>query len=312
MPLRFSLGGHGITLEAGRPPAGQLRHVESPIGGRTAPCDLGHCDQVQTTRERTWCAGRFWWDGARPVDADVTPLRALIFDLEALTDLDDDVHRVVFNAAFAAHGVPIEWSQARYRRLRVLRDERRRVLAELRNHCVGPECDVLIELLADEICSTKAMMFDEMVLDAGATPRPGLDDLVGDAFAAGIPVAVVTAGRRAWAEPLVRQLVGEGQVETIVTRDDVTAPGIDAYRLAMDELGVTTDRVVALTGTPAGLRTATAAGLATILVGQDSAPRDAVAALAVRADYAGADPLRLTSCERLYARSTARRTAPAA
>lgn len=311
MPLRFSLGGHGITLEARRQTAGQLRHVESPKGGRTPTCDLRHCDHVQTTRERTWCAGRFWWDGARPVDAEVTPLRALVFDLEALTDLDYDVHRVVFNAAFAAHGVPIEWSAARYRRLMVLRDERQRVLAELRNHCVGPECDVLIELLADEICSTKAMMFDEMVLDAGASPRPGLDDLVGDAFAAGVPVAVVTSGRRAWAEPLVRQLVGEGQVETIVTGDDV-ATLAEAYRYALDELGVTTDRVVALTGTTAGLRTATAAGLATILVGQDGAPRDATAALAVRADYGGADPLRLTTCERLCARSTARRTAPAA
>jgi beta-phosphoglucomutase-like phosphatase (HAD superfamily) len=194
----------------------------------------------------------------------------------------------------------------------VLRDERQRVLAELRNHCVGPECDVLTELLADEICSTKAMMFDEMVLDVGAAPRRGLDDLVGDAFAAGVPIAVVTAGRRAWAEPLVRQLVGEGQVETIITRDDVTAPGIGAYRLALDELGVTTDRVVALTGTTAGLRAATATGLATILVGQDGAPRDAGAALAVRADYSGSDPLRLSTCERLYARSTARRAVPAA
>lgn len=82
------------------------------------------------------------------------------------------MHRLVFNAAFAAHRVPIAWSEARYRRLRVLRDERRRVLAELRNHCVGPECDVLIELLADEICSTKATMFDEMVLDVGATRGP--------------------------------------------------------------------------------------------------------------------------------------------
>ncbi|KUI32587.1 HAD family phosphatase [Mycobacterium sp. GA-2829] len=267
---------------------------------------------MQTTRERTWCAGRFWWDGTRPVDADVTPLRALVFDLEALTDLDYDVHRVVFNAAFAAHGVPIAWSAARYRRLMVLRDERQRVLAELRNHCVGPECDVLVELLAGEICSTKAMMFDEMVLDAGASPRPGLDDLIGDAFAAGVPVAVVTAGRRSWAEPLVRQLVGEGQVETIVTRDDVSAPGVEGHHLALRELGVTTDHVLALTGSTAGLRTATAAGLATVLVGAERPSRDAVGALAVRADYAGAEPLRLKACERLYARGAMRRTAPAA
>lgn len=246
------------------------------------------------------------------MEAAVAPLRALVFDLEALTDLDYDVHRVVFNAAFAAHGVPIEWSASRYRRLMVLRDERRRVLAELRNHCVGQECDVLTELLADEICSTKAMMFDEMVLDAGANPRPGLDDLVGDAFAAGVPLAVVTAGRRSWGQPLVRQLVGEGQVETIVTGDDVSEPGVDSYRLALRELGVGTDHVLTLTGSTAGLRTATAAGLATVLVGADVAPRDAVGALAVRADYGGPDPLRLSTCERLYARSSSHRAAPAA
>lgn len=238
-------------------------------------------------------------------------MRALIFDLDALTDLDADAHRVVFNAAFAAHGLPIEWSVSRYRQLVVLRDERRRVLAELRKHCVGPECDVLTELLADAVCTTKARMFDDMVVQAGLSPRPGLDDLVGDAFAAHVPVAVVTAGRRRWAEPLVRQLMGEGQVETIVTGDDVAGPA-EAYRLALSDLGAPGAHALAFTGSAAGVRAAAAAGLSAILIGEARTPRDVSAAMTVRPDFAGPDALRLAACERLHARWTAARTRPAA
>ncbi|MGW9181651.1 hypothetical protein ACWGPE_18960, partial [Agromyces sp. NPDC055658] len=84
----------------------------------------------------------------------------MVFDLDALSDLDLEGHRVVFNAAFAAHGLPIQWSVGRYQQLLALHDERQRVTAELRKRCVGTECDVLTEVLADEICMTKDMMFD--------------------------------------------------------------------------------------------------------------------------------------------------------
>jgi beta-phosphoglucomutase-like phosphatase (HAD superfamily) len=32
----------------------------------------------------------FWWDRARPVDADLHPLRAVIFNTDALSEVDDD------------------------------------------------------------------------------------------------------------------------------------------------------------------------------------------------------------------------------
>ncbi|MCK0173655.1 MULTISPECIES: HAD hydrolase-like protein [Mycobacteriaceae] len=265
---------------------------------------------MSTTEQRTWCAGRFWWG---PAEQNASPVRALIFDLDALADLERDAHRVVFNAAFAAHGLPIEWSVARYRQLLVLRDERQRVLAELRKHCVGPECDVLTELLADEVCATKTIMFDEMVVDAELSPRAGLTDLMNEAFAADIPVAVVTAGRRSWAEPLIRQLVGEGLVEVIVTADDVTTPGADPYRQALAELGVWPQHAVAFAGSSRGLRMAGSAELATVLVGASAgAARDASTAMAVVADYAGAVPLTLAALGRMRGRWPAAQTNSAA
>lgn len=243
----------------------------------------------------------------------MTPLRALVFDLDALADLDADAHRVAFNAAFAAHGLPIEWSVNRYRRLLVLRDERQRVLAELRKHCVGPECDVLTELLADAVCTTKARTFDETVLEAGLSPRPGLEDLMNDAFAADVPVAVVTSGPRSWSEPLVRQLVGEGLVETVLSADDVVQPGANAFRQALSELGVRPQHAVAITGSSRGLRAAASAELAAVLVG--TPPRtggDAATAMMAVPDYAGAVPMRIATLEKMRDRWVAAHTFSAA
>jgi beta-phosphoglucomutase-like phosphatase (HAD superfamily) len=255
---------------------------------------------MTSTEPKSWRAGRFWWDDTPT--GDTATLQALVFDLEALADVERDVHRVVFNAAFAAHGMPFTWSVDRYRKLLALRDERQRVTAELRKRCVGTECDVLTELLADEISATKAMMFDEMVVDADLQPRPGLLDLVQDAFTAGIPVAVVSGGRRSWVAPLVRQLIGEGVVDVLVTADDVAGPvhcGA-AHQAALAELGVAAEHVLAIAGSPRGLRGATTTGLPTVLI-DDAGTQDPGAA-AVRADYSGADPLRLADCQRLHAR----------
>ena len=258
---------------------------------------------MPTTQEKSWRAGRFWWDRARAMDTDVYPLRAVIFDLDALTDIECDGHRLAFNAAFAAHGLDIEWSVARYRQLLALSDERQRVSAELRKRGIATESDVLTALLADDIYTTKTMLFEELIHDADLAPRPGLVDLVMEAFAAGIWVGVVTSGPRSWAEPLVRHLVGDGLAETVVTADDVKKPMPDreAHQNALWELGIPAENALAVTGSAAGLRAATATGLATIVVTGDGSP-DLPAAVAVRPDYAGSDPLRITDCQRLHGR----------
>lgn len=129
----------------------------------------------------------FWWDRARPVDADVHPLRAVIFDLDAMADGERE-------------------------------------------------------------------------------PRSGLVDLVMDLFVAGIWVGVVSTRDREWAEASVRQLIGEGLVETLVTADDVAEPGDDVYdvelfRLALWELGIGPQAALAFAGTGPGRHAAAAAGL---------------------------------------------------
>jgi beta-phosphoglucomutase-like phosphatase (HAD superfamily) len=255
---------------------------------------LGGMSQIP---ERAWRAGRFWWDSSHPDEAGSHPLRAVLFDLDSLTDIECGGHRLAFNAAFAAHGLNLKWSVARYRKLLALRDERQRVAAELRARGVCTECDVLLKVLVDEICATKSMMVDEMMLGADLDARTGLIELITDGFTAGVAVGVVSAGRRQWVEPLVRQLVGDGLVQTIVTADDVGTPvsSGDAFRMALAELGAPAHDSLVFTGSQDGLRTAMSVGLAGVLVDPET--------LGARADY---DGLRVADCQRMHAELWAR------
>jgi beta-phosphoglucomutase-like phosphatase (HAD superfamily) len=232
----------------------------------------------------------------------VYPLRAMIFDLDALTDIECDGHRLAFNTAFAAHGLDVQWSVGRYRQLLALGDERQRVSAELRKRGIATESDVLTALLADEIYTTKTIMFDELIGDADLAPRPGLVDLVMDAFAAGVWVGVVTNGSRSWAEPLIRALVGDGLAETVVTADDVkkAMPDREAHQNALWELGIPR-RTQLPSRVPRQACVATSAGLATVVITGDGTP-EIPAAVSVRSDFGGSDPLLVADCQRLHAR----------
>ncbi|MGE5695304.1 MAG: haloacid dehalogenase [Candidatus Sericytochromatia bacterium] len=133
----------------------------------------------------------FWWDRTRtgPVDAEAEPLRAVIFDLEALAEVDDD-------------GQPM--------------------------------------------------------------PKAGLIDLVMSLFVSGIWVGVVSSGRRAQVDQLVRELIGDGLVETIVTSDDAdSTDSADLFALALWEFGIEPKNALAVVGSE-GLSVAAGAGLAAV------------------------------------------------
>lgn len=245
-------------------------------------CDT--IDLVQPTPQKSWRAGRFWWDWPEhargAATKSLTRLRAVLFDLDALADIENAGHRAAFNAAFAALGLDIVWSVPRYRQLQALTDERRRVAAELRKRGVCTECDVLAELLVDEICMTKAMILDETIRDADITVRPQMSDLILEAHGAGVGIGIVSSGSHTWVEPLVRYLVGDGVAGAVVTSDDTSCA--DLYRAALAELGAPAHDSLAFAGSQSTQRTATASGIATMLV-DDAAP-----------------PLRLADCQRAH------------
>jgi beta-phosphoglucomutase-like phosphatase (HAD superfamily) len=118
----------------------------------------------------------------------------------------------------------------------------------------------------------RAVVFDadtvlgEVDIDGDLVPKAGLIDLVMSLFVEGVWVAVVSRRDRQSAQTLVRQLLGDGLVETIVSADDLDRPGSDSelYSLALWELGVRPGSALAVGGSAASLRAAHAAGLPTV------------------------------------------------
>ncbi|MEO6793572.1 MAG: HAD family hydrolase [Mycobacterium sp.] len=121
-----------------------------------------------------------------------------------------------------------------------------------------------------EVYPLQAVIFDlEALADADGEPRSGVVDLVLSLFANGIWVAVVGAGPRSWVQPRVRELIGDGMAETVVSADDLTGPAgaAELYRLALWELGIVAGEALVVTGSESGYRTATAIGLPVISAG---------------------------------------------
>lgn len=123
-----------------------------------------------------------------------------------------------------------------------------------------------------EVYPLQAVIFDiDALADSDGEPRSGLIDLVLSLFATGIWVAVVGAGPRDQVQARVRELIGDGMTETVVSADDLTGPAGDAelYRLALWELGIVAGESLVIAGSEAGARTAAAIGLPAIFTDTD-------------------------------------------
>lgn len=230
----------------------------------------------------------------------IPDLSAVIFDVDGvLADTERDGHRPTFNEAFAVHGLDIVWDTREYGRLLKIAGGRNRIAADLRDRGFGDAADEL----ADEVHATKTELFRRRVLSGQLRPRPGLLSLVESLVAEHIRIAVATTGRRAWVEPLLTQLLPMDVVETVVTGDDVDhlKPDPEVYVRALAQLGLRAESALAVEDSQIGLRAATGAGLATIVVCTDyTVGQDFDGAVMVRPGFDGLDPLVASTCRLVH------------
>lgn len=137
----------------------------------------------------------------------------------------------------------------------------------------------------------------------GVLDDPRLDaemfaDAVWALHCAGIRIAIVT--KRGWLRihRAVRDLLGDGAVEVLITGDEVQSPKPDpqVYRVALKDLGLRPETVVAVEDSADGLRAALAAGLSTVVVTTElTRGDDFTGALATLPGYDGLLTSRLTA-----------------
>lgn len=198
-------------------------------------------------------------------------LEAVIFDLDGtLVDSEQYGHRVAFNDAFEALGLPDRWPQERYRDLLATTGGERRLFAWLSS----PESSFSDRTEADQRAMAKSLhrwKTDrvEAMAAAGEIPaREGVGRWLEELEGAGVRLAVATTGSRQWAIPLLDKAFGAHRFEVVVAGDDVARrkPDPDAYQMALARLGVAHTEAVAIEDSGPGWESARGAGLACVIV----------------------------------------------
>ncbi len=189
------------------------------------------------------------------------PLEALIFDVDGTLAETEELHRAAFNAAFAAAGLAWHWDIPLYTRLLEVTGGKERI----RHHAETaglPVPDDIAALHAD-----KTARYVDLVRPGAITLRPAIAQLLTDAKAAGLRLAIATTTSRANVDALLAATLATNPFEVIAAGDEVPAkkPSPDIYHLALSRLGLPATACIALEDTQNGLTAATRAGLRTVI-----------------------------------------------
>lgn len=197
-------------------------------------------------------------------------LQALLLDVDGtLADTEGDGHLPAFNAAFRAHGLPLQWTARHYRQLLAEAPGGRERIHRALQGCGAALGDEPLEALAARVHATKTRYYGERLRRGGIQARPGVARLIAQAHEAGVRTGIVTTAAREGVDALLEAVLpaAAGAIEPIVAGEDVAAkkPAPDGYTQALRRLGCPAGRCIAVEDSANGLAAARAAGLPTLV-----------------------------------------------
>jgi HAD superfamily hydrolase (TIGR01509 family) len=192
-------------------------------------------------------------------------LQALLWDVDGtLAETERDGHRVAFNQAFEALGVPWRWDVDLYGDLLAVTGGRERLLHDMARRSEAPVLHAEREALARALHQYKNALYAEIVRDGGVRLRPGVLELLAECRSRNLRLAITTTTSRANVEALLRANLGPSWgawFETLVCGEDVRAkkPDPEVYTIALQRLGLGPLQCLALEDSPGGVAAARAA-----------------------------------------------------
>ena len=201
-----------------------------------------------------------------------TLLQALIFDVDGTLADTESAHRVAFNHAFAELGLGWEWDEALYTELLHISGGKERILhywnlthpdiKALNGHAVADTINRIHEV--------KTAAYESAVNSGAVRLRPGVLELMDEALAQGVQLAIATTTSPVNIAALLRHAVGpDWRMNFTAIGDASTAPikkpHPQVYLQMLDALKLAPAQCLAFEDSSNGLRSATAAGLATLI-----------------------------------------------
>lgn len=194
-------------------------------------------------------------------------LSALLWDVDGtLAETERDGHRIAFNQAFVAQGLPWRWDIDRYGRLLRITGGRERLLAAMLEEADAPPLADEREALARELHQQKNRFYAQSVQDGSIPLRPAVAALIDEASARGVCQAIVTTTSRANVEALLGRHFGadwESRFAAVVCGEDVgrKKPDPEAYHHALAAMRLSPTDALAIEDSWNGAHAARVAGV---------------------------------------------------
>jgi HAD superfamily hydrolase (TIGR01509 family) len=191
---------------------------------------------------------------------------ALIFDCDGvLVDTERDGHRVAFNRAFAALGLPFEWSVNEYGDLLKIAGGKERMRSYF-EETGWPVETVDRDALIKRLHQLKTDYFIQLIESGELPVRSGINRIVDDAYSAGVRLAVCSTSNERAVTGVVRQLLGperQAKFAGIFAGDIVSQkkPDPAIYQLAIQRLQLDPARCLVIEDSHNGLLAAIRAGI---------------------------------------------------
>jgi beta-phosphoglucomutase-like phosphatase (HAD superfamily) len=199
-------------------------------------------------------------------------LQALIFDVDGTLADTESAHRAAFNHAFAELGLGWEWDETLYTELLNISGGKERILHYWK--LAHPDIQALNgQAVADtinRIHELKTAAYESAVNDGAVSLRPGVLKLMDEALSQGLQLAIATTTSPVNIAALLRHAVGpDWRMNFTAIGDASTAPikkpHPQVYLQMLAALGLEPAQCLAFEDSSNGLRSALAAGLATLI-----------------------------------------------
>ncbi|QHE77339.1 HAD-IA family hydrolase [Hydrogenophaga sp. PBL-H3] len=199
-------------------------------------------------------------------------LKALIFDVDGTLADTESVHLAAFNHAFTQEGLDWHWDTALYTRLLEISGGKERMAHHWRTVNAGMK-----EVSAGAVQATiarlheiKTAYYENAVNNGAVQLRPGVLALMNEALHQGLGLAIATTTSPVNIAALLRAAVGADWRSHFLAVGDASSspvkkPHPQVYLQVLGDMGLPASRCLAFEDSANGLRSATAAGLGTVI-----------------------------------------------
>jgi beta-phosphoglucomutase len=216
-------------------------------------------------------------------------LAAVIFDFDGIIVDTEPLHYKAFQEILVPRDLGYSWEEylARY----IGFDDR-----DAFREAFRAGGDTIDDLELKGLIEEKARAF-QRIIATGVEPYPGVVELI-RSVAGNLPLGLCSGALTSDITPILRQLGIDGLFDVVVTAEDVAAskPDPASYALALARLrahfpgrAVTPENTLAIEDTPAGIASASGAGLKTLAVTNSYPEEKLTGAFRVVVSLAGID-----------------------